>query len=153
MCSLLCPSLHEMFPWYLLFCWGDLYSFPFCCFSPFLCIDHWGNLYDLFLLFFGTLHSDVYIFSFILCFSSLFFWQLFVRPPQTAVLLFCIPSFGGWFWSPPPVQCYKPLSIVLWALCLLDLIPWIYLSLPLYKFNGLNLIIFVHGLHMLVAVY
>ena len=24
--------------------------------------------------------------------------------------------FLGWFWSPPPVQCYKPLSIVLQAL-------------------------------------
>ena len=29
----------------------------------------------------------------------------------------------GWFWSQPPVQCYKPLSIVLQALCLPDLIP------------------------------
>ena len=42
----------------------------------------------LFLLFFGTLHSDVYIFPFLLCFSLLFFSQLFVRPPQTAILLF-----------------------------------------------------------------
>ena len=35
------------------------------------------------MLFFGTLHSDVYIFPFVLCFSLLFFSQLFVRPPQT----------------------------------------------------------------------
>ena len=42
----------------------------------------------LFLLFFGTLHSDAYIFPFLLCFSLLFFSQLFVRPPQTAILLF-----------------------------------------------------------------
>ena len=42
----------------------------------------------LFLLFFGTLHSDVYIFPFLLCFLLLFFAQLFVRPPQTAILLF-----------------------------------------------------------------
>ena len=41
----------------------------------------------LFLLFFGTLHSDAYIFPFLLCFSLLFFSQLFVRPPQTAILL------------------------------------------------------------------
>ena len=34
------------------------------------------------LLFFGTLHSDVYIFPFLLCFSLLFFSQLFVRPPR-----------------------------------------------------------------------
>ena len=51
------------------------------------------------LLFFGTLHSDAYIFLFLLCFSLLFFSQLFVRPPQTAILLFCI-SFP-WGWSYP----------------------------------------------------
>ena len=34
-------------------------------------------------LFFGTLYSDAYIFPFLLCFSLLFFSQLFVRPPQT----------------------------------------------------------------------
>ena len=31
-----------------------------------LCIDHWGRLSYLFLLFFGTLHSDGYIFPFLL---------------------------------------------------------------------------------------
>ena len=34
------------------------------------------------------LHSDAYILPFLLCFSPLFFSQLFVRPPQTAILLF-----------------------------------------------------------------
>jgi len=47
------------------------------------------------LLFFGTLHSNGFIFPFRLCFSHLFFSQLFVRPAQTAILLFCI-SFS---WS------------------------------------------------------
>ena len=37
-----------------------------------------------------------YIFPFLLCFSLLFFSQLFVRPPQTAVLLFCISFSWGW---------------------------------------------------------
>ena len=39
------------------------------------------------MLFFGTLHSDAYIFlfSFAFCFS---FSQLFERPPQTTILLF-----------------------------------------------------------------
>ena len=32
--------------------------FPFCCFPLFLCVDHWGRLSYLSLLFFGTLHSD-----------------------------------------------------------------------------------------------
>ena len=64
--------------------------FPFCCFPLFLCIDCWRSLSYLSLLFFGTLHSHGYIFPFLLCFSLLFFSQLFVRPPQTAILLFCI---------------------------------------------------------------
>ena len=39
----------------------------------------------------------------------------------------------GWSWSLCPVQRHKPPSIVLQALCLWDLILWIYLSLPLYN--------------------
>ena len=35
-------------------------------------------------------------FPFLLCFSLLFFSQLFVRPPQTAVFLFCISFPQGW---------------------------------------------------------
>ena len=35
-----------------------------------------------------TLHSDAYIFALLLCFLLLFFSQLFVRPPQTAIVLF-----------------------------------------------------------------
>ena len=57
----------------------------------FLCIDHWRRLYYLFLLFFGTLHSEVYIFPFLLCFLLPFFSQLFVRPPQTAFFFFFFP--------------------------------------------------------------
>ena len=46
------------------------------------------------LLFFGTLHSDAFIFPFLLCFSLLFFSQLFVRPPQTAILFFAFLFLG-----------------------------------------------------------
>ena len=65
--------------------------FPFLLFSSISL--HW-SLRKAFIsllsyLFFGTLHSDVYIFPFLLCFLLLFFSQLFVRPPQTAILLFC----------------------------------------------------------------
>ena len=38
-----------------------------------------------------------------------------------------------------PVQCYEPLSVVLQALCALDLIPWICLLLPLYIHMGFDL--------------
>ena len=55
--------------------------FPILLFSLFLCNDSWGRLSYLSLLFFGTLHSDAYIFPFLLSFSLLFFSQLFVRPP------------------------------------------------------------------------
>ena len=68
------------------------------------------------LLVFGTLHSDAYIFPFLLCFSLLFFSQLFVRPPQTAILLFCISLPCGWSWSLYPVQCHEPPSIAHQAL-------------------------------------
>ena len=43
-------------------------DFPFYCFPLFLCIDHWGSLSYLSLIFFGTLHSNGYIFPFLLCF-------------------------------------------------------------------------------------
>ena len=96
---------------------------------------HWllRRLFYLSLLFIGTLHSDV---SFLFSFAFYFFSQLFVRPPQTTIFSFCISFSWGWFWSVPPVQCYEPLSIVLQALCLLDLILWIYSSPPLW--NGFD---------------
>ena len=46
------------------------------------------------LLFFGILHSSGYIFPFLLCLSFLFFSQLFVRPPQTAILPLHFFSMG-----------------------------------------------------------
>ena len=101
--------------------------------------DHWGRLSYLFLLFFGNLHSNGCIFTFLLCFSLLFFCQLFVRPSQTAILLFCISFSWGCSWSLPPVQCQESPSIVPQALCLSDLIPWIYFSLPLYNHKGFDL--------------
>ena len=90
------------------------------------------------LLFFGTLHSNGYIFPFLLCLLFLFS-QLFVRPPQTTILLFCISFSWGGSWSLPPVQCHEPPSIVLQVLCLSDLILWIHLSLPLYNCKGFDL--------------
>ena len=65
----------------------------------------------------GFLISPCYslLFSpFLLCFSLLFFSQLFVR--LTAILLFCISFSWGWSWSLSPAQCHEPLSIVRQAL-------------------------------------
>ena len=71
-CPLLSPFLHGMFPWYLLFPCRDLQSLPFCYFLLFLCIDCWGRLSYLSLLFFGTLHSNAisFFFSFAFHFSA-----------------------------------------------------------------------------------
>ena len=46
----------------------------------------------------------------------LFFSQLLVRTTQTTILPFCISFSWRSFGSLPPVQCYKPLSIVLQVL-------------------------------------
>ena len=59
--------------------------------------------------------------------SLFFFPQLFVRPPQTTILPFWTSVSWEWFWSPRPLQCHEPPSIILQALCLSDLIPWIFI--------------------------
>ena len=69
---LLCPFLHEMFPWYLQFTWRNLLSFPVYSFSLFLCIVHLREPPYLSLLFSGTLHSNGCIFPFVLFLSLLF---------------------------------------------------------------------------------
>ena len=90
-------------------------SFPFYCFPLFLCIDQWGRLSYLSLPFFGTLDSNGCIFPFLLCLSLPFFSQLFVRPPQTTILPFCISFSWGWSWSLLPKQCHESPSLVLQA--------------------------------------
>ena len=40
-------------------------------------------------------HSDGYIFPFLLCLLLLFFSQIFVRPPQSTILHFCLFFFLG----------------------------------------------------------
>jgi len=74
------------------------------CYSLELCTQMESFLFSLFLI------------CFLFFFSLLFFSQLFVRLPQTAILLFCISFSWGWSWSLSPVQCHKPLSIVLQVL-------------------------------------
>ena len=64
--------------------------FPFLLFSFISLRWSWGSLSYLSLLFFGTLHSDGYIFPFLLCLSLLFFSQLFVRPLRQP---FCLCAF------------------------------------------------------------
>ena len=67
--------------------------------------------------------------------------SIFSPAPKTTILPFCICFSWGWSWSLPSVQCHKPLFIVLQAFCLSDLIPWIYLPLPLYNHKVFALVI------------
>ena len=89
--------------------------FPFLLFSSILCTDHWGRLSYPSLLFFGTLHSNGYLSFSPLLFTSLLS-QLFLRPPQTTILPFCISFPWGWSWSLSPAQCHRLPSIVHQAL-------------------------------------
>ena len=85
---------------------------------------------------FPTLHSNGYIFPFLLCLSLLLFSQLFVRPPQTTILPFCI-SFSSTVFI--PASCaMSGTSIHSSSGTLSDLIPGIYLSLPLYNHKGFD---------------
>jgi len=75
--------------------WTEYY-FPFYCLPLFLCIDPLRRFSYVYLLFSGTLYSVRYIFPFLLC-LSLLFSQLFVRPPQTTILLFTFLFLGDGF--------------------------------------------------------
>ena len=53
------------------------------------------------------IQMGVYI-PFLLCFSRLFFSQLFLRPPQKVILLFCISFSWGFLQVLIPVSCTMP---------------------------------------------
>ena len=71
-------------------------------------------------------------------FASLLFSAI-CMPAHTTILPFCISFSWRWSWSLPPVECHEPPSIIFQAFCLSDLIPWIYLSLPLYNCKEFDL--------------
>ena len=131
---------------FLLYC----LSFPFYCFPLFLlyCLSlgllislHW-SLRKAFVSLLAILWNSAFKWIY-LSFSPLplasFFSQLFLRPHQIAILPFCLSFSWGWSWSLCLVQCHEPLSIVLQALGLSNLTPWIYLSLLLYNHKGFDL--------------
>ena len=113
----------------------ELFSLPILLFPLFLCIDHWGRLSCLSLLFFGTLRSDGSIFPFLLCLSlfsaickassdnhfaflHLFFLGMILVTASCTVSWTSLHSSSG---------------------TLSDPIPLIYLSLPLYNHKGFDL--------------
>ena len=135
-CPLLCPSLHEMFPWNISNFLDEISSFPFCYVPLFLCTDHRGRLSYLSLLFFETLHSNGYIVP-ILCLSPL---------PSSAI---CKASSDNHFAF---LHFFFLVMVLITASCtmsqtsvhsssgtLSNLVPWICLSLPLYNYKGFDL--------------
>ena len=101
----------------------EISSLPFLLFS-FISL-HW-SLRKAFLSLLAILCNSAFKWIY-LSFSPLLFAsilsQLFVRPPQTAILLFCISFSWEWSWSLSPVQCHEPPSIVHQALCLTLVLP------------------------------
>ena len=61
------------------------------------------------------------------------------KASSDTILPFYVSFSWGWFWPLSLVKCHSPPSIVLQALCLSDLILWIYLSFPLYNCKGFDL--------------
>ena len=87
--------------------------------------------------------------------ASLFFSAIF-KSSSDNHFAFCISFSWGWFWPLPPVQCQEPPSIVLQALYVYQIIPWTYLSLPLYNHKGFvrsylnGLVLFLLCLHLFI---
>ena len=82
--------------------------------------------------------SWVYLSFSPLPFASLLFPAIF-KASSDNHFAFSHFFFLGMVLIPPSCTCHEPLSIVLQALCLSDLISWIYLSLPMYNHKGFDL--------------
>ena len=71
---------------------------------------------------------------------SLVYLSLYPLPFTSFLTHFAFLQFSFLVWTlSPPVQCYEPPSIVLQVFCLLDLISWIHMSLPLYNHKEFDL--------------
>ena len=114
----------------------EIYTLHNLLFSSNSCTFHLQRLSYLSLLFSGSLHFIGYIFPFLVCCSLLLLSQLFSRPPQVTTLPSHICFSWGWFWSPLPILCYKPPSIVLQAT---RPNPLNLFSSPLYNHKGFDL--------------
>ena len=80
---------------------------------------HW-SLRKAFLSLLAILWNSAFrwiYFSFSPLFLAYLLFSAICKASSDNHLSFCISSWG-WFWSPLPVQCHEPPSIVLQALCL-----------------------------------
>ena len=114
-CPLLCPSLCEIFPWYLNSpeeISSLSHSTVFLCF--FALIPEQGFLIST-CYFLEPCIQMVISFPFSFAFTSLLFSAICKASSDNHFIL-CISFFGGWSWSLSPVQCHKPPFTVLQAL-------------------------------------
>jgi len=72
----------------------EMYSLSHCFVFLYFFADRWRRLSYLSLLFFGTVHSDAYIFPFLLCFLLFFFAQLFISLPRQPFCFFAFLFHG-----------------------------------------------------------
>ena len=102
---------------------------------------HW-SLRKAFLSVFAILWNSTFKWVYLsfspLPFASLLFSAI-CKPSSENHFAFLHLFFLGMVLTLPPVRCHQPLSIVLQALCLSALIPWIYLTLLLYSRKGFDL--------------
>ena len=135
---LIVPIFAWKFPLVSLIFWKRSLVFPILLFSSISL--HWSlrkAFLSLLAIIWNSAFKWVYI-SFPLPSGSRLFSAI-CKASSDNHFAFCMSFYWGWSWTLLPVQCHKPPSIVLQALCLSDLIPWIYLSLPLYKCKGFDL--------------
>ena len=86
--------------------------------------------------------SFTFSFAFHLSYFLSHLWGLLWQPLCLLGFLFIL------FGSLSPVQCYESLPIVLQALCLPDLMLWIYSSLPLYNHKAFDLMFSSHRVRL-----
>ena len=136
-CPFLCPSLHEIFLWYLQFSWRDLvfplllFSFTsfHCSLKKALCLSS---------QFSGTLHSVQYTFPYFPLLSTSLLSSAICKASSDNHFAFLHFLFFGMVLVSATCTVLLTSAIVLQALCLPDLIPWIYSSPPLETHRGFD---------------
>ena len=133
-----CLSLHETFPSYLQFSWRNIsLVFPILLFS----FNYWH-----------CSSKKTFLSLHVILWNSTFSWvYLYLSPLPVTSLLSYLKGFLGlplcflaflFLWDgfvTASIQCCKPPSIALQALCLPYLIPWFYSSPPLCNPKGFDL--------------
>ena len=136
-CPLFWPSLHEMFPWYLSFLKRSL-VFPILLFSS-VCM-HWSlrkDVLSLLAVLWNSAFKWIYLSFSPLPFTSLLFSAICKASSDShfAFLhlfflgLVLITAFSTMSWT----------SVHSFSGTLSDLIPWIFMSLPMYNHNEFDL--------------